>query len=76
MSNPPCGFSFIARKTFEVIISHNGQRATTLRGETAAGFIADVTNTDDTEAQEIMARLTGNYRRGNERLAKQHPRNG
>jgi hypothetical protein len=27
------------------------------------------------DGQELMARLTGNYKRGNERLARQHPRN-
>ena len=27
------------------------------------------------DPQELMARLTGNYRRGNERQARQHPRN-
>ncbi|EFP58052.1 hypothetical protein HMPREF0321_2359 [Dermacoccus sp. Ellin185] len=30
---------------------------------------------EDGDAQEIMARLTGNYRRGNERQARNHPRN-
>ena len=30
---------------------------------------------EDRDAQELMARLTGNYRRGNERTARQHPRN-
>ena len=27
------------------------------------------------DEQELMARVTGNYRRGNERTAKNHPRN-
>jgi hypothetical protein len=26
-------------------------------------------------AQQVMARLTGNYKRGNERKAAEHPRN-
>ena len=30
---------------------------------------------DDRDPQELMARLTGNYRRGNERQARNHPRN-
>ena len=35
-------------------------------------FLADV---DPGDGQELMARLTGNYRRGNERVARKHPRN-
>jgi hypothetical protein len=38
----------------------------------AADFAADVGSDDP---QELMARLTGNYKRGNERMAKNHPRN-
>jgi len=35
-------------------------------------FVADVVHGDD---QELMARITGNYKRGNERIARDHPRN-
>jgi len=55
-----------------VIITHHGRRATTLRGGVARKFLADVEHDDP---QELMARLTGNYKRGNERAAKQSPRN-
>jgi hypothetical protein len=43
-----------------------------LRGAVATRFLADVETHD---AQELMARLTGNYKRGNERMGKHHPRN-
>lgn len=56
----------------DVLISHHGRHATTLRGATAARFLAEVESADP---QELMARLTGNYKRGNERTAKNHPRN-
>lgn len=56
----------------DVVISHRGRPATTLRGATAERFLADV---EDSNPQELMARLTGNYKRGNERTAKNHPRN-
>ena len=56
----------------EVRIRHCGQHATTLRGRRAADFLEDVTATD---AQLLMARVTGNYRHGNERMRRQHPRN-
>ncbi len=55
-----------------MVISHVGRRATVLRGRRAVDFLAEVELGD---GQELMARLTGNYRRGNERIARQHPRN-
>jgi hypothetical protein len=52
-------------------------RAATLRRCQAprASPTAELEAGDDDDAQELMARVTGNYRRGNERTAKQHPRN-
>ncbi|HEY7464046.1 MAG TPA: hypothetical protein VH987_06350 [Candidatus Limnocylindria bacterium] len=56
-----------ARRGDEVLITHRGRRATTLRNEAAARFLADVEQLDDSAAQQLMARLTGNFKRGNER---------
>lgn len=67
----PEGFTYAVRGT-EVVISHHGKKATVLRGQQAQAFLEDVESGDD---QELMARVTGNYRRGNERAARQHPRN-
>jgi len=55
-----------------VIITHRGRVAATLRGSAAEKFLHDVEQDD---GQELMARLTGNFKRGNERTAKRHPRN-
>lgn len=73
----PEGFSYQERKDGSVVITHHGRVATVLRGRRAADFLADVTDLPATaaDAQERMARLTGNYRRGNERTSRQHPRN-
>jgi hypothetical protein len=60
----PSGFSYVERKNGEVVISHHGRVATVLRGAKAVGFLAAVEDSDD---QELMARITGNYKRGNER---------
>ena len=65
------GFDFRMRGP-DVEITHHGARATTLRGSKAAQFLREVEGGDP---QELMARLTGNYRRGNERVARDHPRN-
>lgn len=67
----PHGFDYIERGN-DVVITHHGKPATTLRGARAAAFLEVVEQEDP---QELMARLTGNYRRGNERLARSHPRN-
>ena len=67
----PHGFAYAARADGSVVITHHGRPATTLRGGRAAEFLAEV----DDDPQGVMARWTGNYRHGNERTAKNHPRN-
>jgi hypothetical protein len=67
----PEGFEFEQRGG-EVVVLHRGRRATALRGLRAKEFLEDLERSDP---QELMARVTGNYRRGNERQAREHPRN-
>ena len=68
----PNGFEYDVRRGGEVEITHHGRRATVLRGARAAEFLAEVEGSDE---QQVMARWTGNYKRGNERAARDHPRN-
>jgi hypothetical protein len=68
----PDGFEWERRKNGDVVITHRGRVATTLRGDRAADFLVEA---ESDGAQDLMARLTGNYKRGNERAARQHPRN-
>jgi hypothetical protein len=68
----PTGFEYEARRSGDVVITHHGRVATVLRGRRAEAFLVDVAAGDP---QELMARATGNYRRGNERTARDHPRN-
>ena len=70
----PEGFDYETRGG-EVVVTHHGRRATVLRGTAAARFLAEVEDLGDDDLQELMARVTGNYRRGNERTARNHPRN-
>jgi hypothetical protein len=72
MSGAPEGFSYRLRKNGDVEVLHLGRPAVVLRGAAAARFLTDV---DGGDPQELMARVTGNYRHGNERTAKNHPRN-
>ena len=70
------GFEYVVRRDGEVVITHHGKRATVLRGPRAAEFVDEVeTGPDELSAQQVMARWTGNYKRGNERTARAHPRN-
>ncbi|PWR11999.1 hypothetical protein DKT68_04150 [Micromonospora acroterricola] len=65
------GFGYVERADGAVVITHHGRVVSTLRGGRAAEFLDEV----DDDPQLVMARWTGNYRRGNERTARQHPRN-
>jgi antitoxin (DNA-binding transcriptional repressor) of toxin-antitoxin stability system len=60
-------FAYRTRKGGEVVISHRGRPVVTLRGERAAKFQDRVEGLGDREAQLLMARATGNFKRGNER---------
>ncbi len=70
-TNRPSGFRYEDRKD-GIVVYHHDKRATVLRGSRAEQFRRDVEYDDP---QELMARLTGNYKRGNERMGKNHPRN-
>jgi hypothetical protein len=69
------GFIYRILKQDEVQLFHHGRLAATLRRERAQDFLAEIEAGGDTDAQQMMARLTGNYKRSNERTAKNHPRN-
>jgi hypothetical protein len=60
----PNGFSYVRRKNGDVVITHHGRQAAVLRGVRAERFVAKLSGSDP---QELMARATGNYKRGNER---------
>jgi hypothetical protein len=70
-SRTPEGFEY-AERGGEVVIRHRGATATILRGDAARRFLEDVAREDP---QTVMAKATGNFKRGNERVAANHPRN-
>ena len=63
-------FEYRAQKGGRVVLSWYGRAVTTLAGRDAERFLARVAGLDDHEAQLLMARATGNFRRGNERAAR------
>ena len=68
---PAEGFDYEVRRDGSVVITHHGRRATVLRGPRADELLLEV----EGDTQGVMARWTGHYKRGNERGARQHPRN-
>jgi hypothetical protein len=66
------GFTYDEHSDGSVTVFHHGRKATVLRGARAQEFLAELEQGDP---QLVMARWTGNYRRGNERVARNHPRN-
>lgn len=73
-SDEDLGFT-VKEKSGEVVIFHHGRKAATLRGTKAADFRSDMEELSFSELQQLMARVTGNYKHGNERVARNHPRN-
>jgi hypothetical protein len=58
------GFSFSERKSGEIVITRDGRQVAVLRGPATDRFRRLVARLGE---QQAMARVTGNYRRGNER---------
>jgi len=67
----PVGFEWTQRKNGDVVVKHHARVAAILRGKAATRFVSDVGRGDP---QEVMARVTGNYKRGNERSGRRHSR--
>ena len=61
------GFSFSATPKGTVFIEREGKRVTTLRADRARRFLAMAHSTDMEGQQQLMARTTGNDKRGNEK---------
>lgn len=70
------GFAWWPARDGAVAIVRAGRMVTVLRGAAAGDFLAEVQGAAPGAAQQLMARATGNYKRGNERTAARHPRNG
>lgn len=75
LTSQDLGFTYRQRKGGVVEVLHRGRLASTLRGTDAIDFIAEAQSLGPASAQQLMARVTGNYKHGNEHLASSHPRN-
>ena len=69
------GFTFRIGKNNDLEICQHGKFATRFSGGKGAKIASQLALVSFAEQQQMMARLTGNYKRGNERAAKTHQRN-
>ncbi len=60
-------FAWYATKDGRVRISWGGKAVVTLAGARAARFLQEVDGADADAEQLLLARVTGNFKRGNER---------
>lgn len=63
------GFTYRATAQGVVQISRSGRGVVTLRGVAAAKFLAKAEGASMDAIQQLCARVTGNYKRGNESVA-------
>lgn len=69
------GFTHRQRKNGDLEVLHHGRLASTLRGREGQDLADELARCTEAEAQQVLARVTGNYKRGNEKQASRHPRN-
>ncbi|WP_201783485.1 hypothetical protein [Herpetosiphon geysericola] len=67
-------FDYSVSKAGKVFISWYGKQVMILSGPKAQRFLANIAELEGEAAQLVMAKITGNFKRGNERLAKQQSR--
>ena len=69
------GFTYFTTKNKSVLIERDGKVVTTVRGSKANAFLTKMSISTVRQQQQLMARITGNYKRGNEKLSKDHLKN-
>ena len=67
-------FSYRERQDGTVAIYWRRIPATTLGGKLAENFLAAASEAGDDELQLLLAKATGNFKRGNQRRTKARPR--
>jgi hypothetical protein len=60
-------FTFRTTKDGKVFIHWHGKQIMILKGTSADKFMASITQADAQQAQLLMAKITGNFKHGNER---------
>lgn len=63
-------FSYSVSKDNKVFIYWHGKQVTILKGKESDKFLVRIENADKKEVQLIMAKVTGNFKHGNEKNNK------
>jgi len=63
-------FSYKISKDNKVFIFWHGKQVMILKGKESEKFIAKIEKADKMEAQLIMAKITGKFKHGNEKIKK------
>lgn len=63
-------FDYRVTKNGTVMITWHGKTVKTLSGQKADDFLEKIADIEGKDAQLVMAKITGNFKRGNERTAK------
>ena len=63
-------FDYQITKDKRVLLYYEGKLIKTISGKIASKFISQIEATDWQETQLILAKVTGNFKRGNERDGK------
>lgn len=63
-------FTYRVSKDKKVFIFWYGKQVMILKGKKSEIFLSRIEKADELEAQLIMAKITGNFKRGNEKEAK------
>ncbi len=67
-SNP---FSYSLNKDGKMMISYQGKNILILKGKKAGQMAKKLENKSDFDQQLVLAKLTGNFKRGNEKQNKE-----
>ena len=60
-------FTYQISKEKKVFISWNGKQVRVLKGKEAQKFISTIMGLDEKGVQLVLAKVTGNFKRGNDR---------
>jgi hypothetical protein len=67
-------FSYATRADGSIVISYRTAPVALLRGRSAERFATRIADADAVASQQLMARATGTFKRGNERDGKRSRR--
>lgn len=68
-------FAWQRRKDGSVAVSHGGRVVSVIAGREAERLAAKLATASEQDVQLALAKITGNFKRGNERTAGSHARN-